>query len=105
MHYRKITADKIFDGYRFLENHMLIVSTDGVIDALLPVEAGDDVEYFHGILAPGFINCHCHLELSHMKGKIPEKTGLVDFVFKVVTERSADEEEIAKAIARAEDEM
>lgn len=68
-------------------------------------EAGEGVEHFEGILSPGFVNCHCHLELSHMKGKIPEKTGLVDFVFKVVTERGASEEEILVAIAHAETEM
>jgi cytosine/adenosine deaminase-related metal-dependent hydrolase len=67
--------------------------------------AGGDIEVFKGILSPGLINCHCHLELSHMKGRIPEKTGLVDFVFKVVTERHHSEEEILDAIDRAEKEM
>ena len=40
-----------------------------------------------------------------MKGRIPEQTGLVDFVFKVVTERVASDEAIAQAIADAEEEM
>ena len=40
-----------------------------------------------------------------MKGLIPEKTGLVDFVFKVVTERHHSEEEILAAIEKAESEM
>jgi hypothetical protein len=40
-----------------------------------------------------------------MKGLIPEKTGLVDFVFKVVNERHFGEDEILDAIANAEDEM
>ena len=106
MNKRKIWPDKIFDGYRFLEGHVLIATQDGIIEAIVPlVEAGDDIEQFAGLLTPGFVNCHCHLELSHMKGKIPEKTGLVDFVFKVVTERSASEEEILEAIAEAETEM
>lgn len=106
MMYRKITATKIFDGFRLRENAVLVVDENGVVDALLSrEEAGGGVETFKGILSPGFVNCHCHLELSHMKGKIPEGTGLVDFVFKVVTERSATEEEILQAIATAEDEM
>lgn len=106
MQYRKIKADKIFDGYRFWENAVLIITEDGIIETILPsTEAGDEVENYEGILSPGFINCHCHLELSHMRGKIPEKTGLVDFVFKVVTERSVSEEEILHAIAAAEQEM
>ena len=106
MKQRKIWPERIFDGYRFLEGQVLIATQDGIIEAIVPlVEAGDDIEQFAGLLTPGFVNCHCHLELSHMKGKIPEKTGLVDFVFKVVTERSASEEEILEAIVEAETEM
>lgn len=103
---RKIAASTIFDGYRFVKDHVLIMQETGVVEALVPAsEAGEDVSVYEGILTPGFINCHCHLELSHMRGKIPEKTGLVDFVFKVVTERSASEEEIYAAINAAEIEM
>jgi len=40
-----------------------------------------------------------------MKDLIPEKTGLVDFVYNVVTERHHAEEEIQQAIAEAEYEM
>jgi cytosine/adenosine deaminase-related metal-dependent hydrolase len=40
-----------------------------------------------------------------MKALIPEKTGLVDFVFKVVTERHHPETEILESIARSEQEM
>lgn len=66
-------------------------------------EAGDDVEKLKGILCPGFINAHCHLELSHMKGHIPKHTGLVDFVLKVVSGRHYAEDDILEAIAFAED--
>jgi len=105
MAYRKIKADRIFDGYRFINDHIL-VTKDGEVEAVVPsTEAGEDIEIFEGILSPGFINCHCHLELSHMKGLIPEGTGLVDFVFKVVTERHHKEDEILASIERAEDEM
>src|SRR3569832_2072222 len=99
MDYRKLKADKIFDGYRFIKDRVLIITKDGLIKEIIPEEnAGDDIEVFEGILSPGFINSHCHLELSHMKGLIPEKTGLVDFVFKVVTERHHSEKEILQAI-------
>jgi cytosine/adenosine deaminase-related metal-dependent hydrolase len=106
MKYRKIWPHKIFDGYKLLEEHVLITTEDGIIEAIVPLaEAGENIEQFSGLLTPGFVNCHCHLELSHMRGKIPQKTGLVDFVFKVVTERSADEAEILEAIEKAEIEM
>ena len=97
MAFRKFRADKIFDGYKLLEDHVLITNEEGTIESIVSVnEAGDDIEILNGILTPGFINCHCHLELSHMKGLIPEQTGLVDFVFKVVTERHFSESEILK---------
>jgi len=107
MGYRKFQADQIFTGTEMLGgDNVLITDEKGIVETIVPVEqAGDHIQKFSGVLSPGFTNCHCHLELSHMKGLIPEKTGLVDFVFKVVTERHFSEEEILEAITRAEDEM
>jgi len=88
------------------QDHVLITDEHGKIEEIInSKDAGDDVQQFEGVLSPGFINCHCHLELSHMKGLIPEETGLVDFVFKVVNERHFPDEEILDAISKAEDEM
>ncbi|MEO8772528.1 MAG: amidohydrolase family protein [Ferruginibacter sp.] len=105
--YRKFKADQIFTGYEFLPgNKVLITSGAGeIVDVVDEGDAGDNVEIFQGILSPGFINCHCHLELSHLKGFIPKRTGLVDFVFKIVTERHFEEAEILSAISSAEEEM
>ncbi len=103
---RKIKADKIFDGYKFLFNSVLIINENGVVENIITEnDAGSGVETYNGFLSPGFINCHCHLELSHMKGLIPERTGLVDFVFKVVNERHHTDDKILQAISDAEDEM
>ena len=104
---RKFKADTIFDGYRFLEGDNVLITDDKgvVIDIINRSEAGGDLEQFNGILSPGFINCHCHLELSHMKGAIPERTGLVKFVTDVVQQRHFPEEQILQAIEKAEDEM
>jgi aminodeoxyfutalosine deaminase len=101
MAYRILRADRLFDGYAFREGTVLIIDEAGVVKDLLPETEAPDAEYHPGILLPGFINAHCHLELSHMKGKIPEGTGLVDFVAKVVVERHADEETILEAVRDA----
>lgn len=102
----KYTAPFLFDGYRMQQNKTLVVDEKGTIEAIIPTEEnGEDVMRMQGILSPGFINCHCHLELSHMKGLIPEGTGLIDFVFSVVSKRHFGEEEIKEAIARGEEEM
>ena len=107
MIYRKFSADQLFDGYRLRDsNSVLITTSEGVIEDIVPKsEAGEDIQQLTGILSPGFINCHCHLELSHMKGAIPEKTGLVDFVFAIIRDRHYSEESILAAIDKAESEM
>lgn len=82
---------------------MLVLDASGTVLELVPDDGS--AERFEGILVPGLINCHCHLELSHMRGLIAERTGLVDFVLQIVTRRHHPEAEIEKAIAAAEQEM
>ena len=107
MRYRKLKADYLFTGEKLLNTeNVLIADTNGEIINIIDVkDAGEEIETYHGILSPGFINAHCHLELSHLKNVIPEKTGLIDFVFKVVSERYFAEEEILNAIEKGEEEM
>ncbi|MES1218093.1 MAG: amidohydrolase family protein [Bacteroidota bacterium] len=119
MSYRKFNADNLFDGYRFLgQGQVLITDEKGKIAGIVPAsEAGDDVEKLEGILSPGLVNCHCHLELSHLKDVIPPHTGLIEFLCSVVTKREAlpnaseggayEDPEIKKmrAITAAENEM
>ena len=107
MPYRKFQADYLFTGYKMLNNnHVLVTDEDGVVKDIIPYdEAGDDVMYLEGILSPGFINCHCHLELSHMKGLIPQHTDMVDFLIQVMQKRNHAEKEILSAITQAETEM
>ncbi len=38
------------------------------------------LSFFNGIITPGFINCHCHIELSHFKGLVEPSTGLPEFI-------------------------
>lgn len=107
MPYQKFQASQLFTGTEMLgPGKVLITDEQGTIEAIVDqYEAGDGIQQFSGLLSPGFINCHCHLELSHLRGRIPEKTGLVDFVFRIVNERHFPEAEILDAIATAEDEM
>ena len=107
MGYRKFKADGIFNGYELMGGeHVLITDAFGVIVELVDkVDEDGEIEEFRGILCPGFINCHCHLELSHLRGLIPERTGLVDFILKVVNERHFEEGVIRQAIENAEQEM
>lgn len=107
MAFKKFKADKLFDGYRFVsDNSVLITDDQGTVqDIVEKKEAGDDVQYFSGILSPGLINCHCHLELSHLKNVIPPHTGLIEFLCSVVTKRDFPRDVIDEEIKKAEKEM
>src|SRR6187549_1445254 len=107
MAYRKFKADQLFDGYRLHSNDKVLITDDsGEIQNIVPIsEAGDDVQFFNGILSPGLINCHCHLELSHLKNVIPPHTGLIEFLCSVVTKRGFAPEVVQQEIEKAEKEM
>jgi len=107
MSYRKLKADYLFDGYRMADKGtVLVCREDGTIEGILEeTDAGTDFEIFPGMISPGFINCHCHLELSHLKGQIPEKKGLVDFVLSVLDHRNQPEEMKQEAMISAERDM
>jgi len=85
---------------------VLITDGSGVIIDLVNIEeAGDGIEEFKGIISPGFVNAHCHLELSHLKGRIPENTGLVEFVQQVMNNRSKGNEQQLEAMEQADSKM
>lgn len=66
------------------------------------IKPGDRLRY-QGALCPGLINAHCHLELSHLKGKIPRGTGFAGFAERLVAQRyEADETLRTEARKKAE---
>jgi cytosine/adenosine deaminase-related metal-dependent hydrolase len=107
MSYRKFRGDHLFTGHQMLGNdYVLITNKEGRVETIEHIDsAGDDIYTASGILAPGFVNCHCHLELSHMKGVIPEKTGMVDFLLSVLGKRSYPRELVQDEIQSAEQSM
>jgi aminodeoxyfutalosine deaminase len=105
---RKFTASKIHPvSSAPLENTVLVTDDAGKILAIEPLAQHDptSVQSLEGELIPGFVNTHCHLELSHMKGKVDTGTGLIPFITGVVTKRNASAEVIADAIQRGIAEM
>src|SRR5258708_7327927 len=107
MTYRKFKADYLFTGREMAEKDAVLVTTEGgkVQANLSSAEVGEDTDDLRGALRPGFINCHCHLELSHLKGALPERTGMVDFLLAVMQQRGASPEFIGASIAGAEESM
>jgi len=111
MRIRKISADYIFPiSSSPIKKGILIFDENGkIIDLIDPAkstELPDETEIFEGLLCPGFVNTHCHLELSWMKGRIPENTGLANFVVHIEKlKKLRKEDEVLETIAVADHEM
>jgi cytosine/adenosine deaminase-related metal-dependent hydrolase len=106
--YNKFKPQSLFTGHAIIDgdNRVVVTTQDGtIVDITSASEAGEDIQELDGLLCPGFINAHCHLELSHLKDAIPTETGLSEFVKQIVPKRAAPPEVIEAAIEAAENEM
>ena len=105
---RKISADYIFSvNAAPIKEGVVVIDEEGKV---LSVDSRSQhelasLEIHKGVLVPGFINTHCHLELSHMKSKVDTGTGLIPFISNVVKFRDIPQDEIDAAILQADQEM
>ena len=98
-----VCADPIKNGIVTVDDFGKIIS---VIDPALSTETPNSpVEQVSGIICPGFVNTHCHLELSHLREKIKQRTGLVNFIIDIQKLRGADTALVLDAIEKADNEM
>jgi aminodeoxyfutalosine deaminase len=106
---QKWRAKKIYSAHTgFLENALLVLDDKGTVLDLIADYSGDttDSKLVDGLLCPGFVNAHCHLELSHLHGKIAKNTGFAGFAGELMHKRNEFEhEEILEAIVKAENLM
>lgn len=105
---RKLSADFIHTvSGPVLTNHIIVLDDENTIVSIDPADTHDAnvVERFTGHIIPGLVNTHCHLELSHMKGKGHTGTGLIPFIQSVVSIRDFPGEEILQAIQDGDQEM
>ena len=104
-----ISADLIYPvAAPPLKNGVIGVNEDGSIHSILSlaeVQHGIDIVHYKGSLVPGFINTHCHLELSHLRDKITERTGLTNFIKSILALRQQPDQEVIEAMEKADQEM
>ncbi|MBL4652169.1 MAG: amidohydrolase family protein [Flavobacteriales bacterium] len=104
---RKITADFIYPiSSKPIKNGVIVIDDNrNILDVLSSTEELQDIEKHEGIICPGFVNTHCHLELSHMKGVVTEDKGLVEFIKELMSQRESEPDFVQQCIANAETEM
>ncbi len=100
-------------------DHLLPIVTDPIANGVIVLDDNDkiveigqrtdypsvDLNYYRGVLVPGFVNTHCHLELSHMKGLCPTGTGLIQFISTVIQLRDFDQKVITDHIQQQDEQM
>jgi aminodeoxyfutalosine deaminase len=108
---KSFKADYVFPVHADpIKNGIVTIDDTGKIVAVTDAQTHNNIshpppESLSGIICPGFVNAHCHLELSHMEGKIPQRTGLVNFIKEIIKIRNADHEMITEAAIKAEQDM
>lgn len=105
---RKISADYIFPvSSPPIKNGVITVDDKGKI-LLVESESSYDteIEKLDGLIVPGFVNAHCHLELSYLKGELAEGRGLAEFIMELGKKRETySSDQVKSAIEQAEEEM
>jgi len=91
---RKISANYIFPiCAQPIKNGVLTIDDDEkIINISTSDEIDETIEFYDGIICPGLVNAHCHLELSHLKNAIPQHTGIIGFITEISKQRNEIDE-------------
>ncbi|MGD0529514.1 MAG: hypothetical protein ABSE49_30530, partial [Polyangiaceae bacterium] len=108
---RAVHAEAIVtgDAETIRDAAVIVDDTGTVVDvgpaaSVLPRHGGVATERIHGVVLPGLVNAHTHLELSALRGRAPGGAGFVPWVEQLIGVRAElrpeeDGEAIGKAVA------
>lgn len=106
---RFLSATQLFDGKQFLSaDTVLVLDETNCLKDIVKAETIDSsqLESYEGIICPGFVNAHCHIELSYLYKHIQERTGFTGFAGELMAKRfTFSKEEIKESIRSAEQNM
>ncbi len=103
-----LSSKFVFDGDKLLKDKTIAIHNNIVKDVLSKkilekVYSLKAKDFGEGVLLPGFVNLHTHLELSHLKNKLPQKKGFVEWLSSIMYEKTkdVDSKKIAEHIENA----
>ena len=106
---RFLSADWVFPLHIDpIENGIIEISEKGEVVNILEGRNRSlfqNLEIFNGILCPGFVNAHCHMELSHLSGFAEKEKGLINFIEVIQIRKTFTKDHIYESIELAEQDM
>jgi cytosine/adenosine deaminase-related metal-dependent hydrolase len=107
---RYLSADYVFPIHQEpIQNGVVAINDD---QEVLGLYSGTDsaiqeknIEKYSGIITPGFVNAHCHLELSHLYGQISKHTKLIPFLQQVMAFKPPERNVMEAAMQGADRQM
>ena len=104
---KRFSAQYIITGTgEILKRGVVTCDNDGRISDIKDTSGNftetSSTPFYNGIIVPGFVNCHSHIELSDMKGIVERGKGLGSFIAHVREKRNPSQEDALKAIKVAD---
>ncbi len=108
---RRIASNYLVAAGELIANPIVEVDGGGVVRSVgcydpMLIDRMERTEFYAGVMTAGFVNAHCHLELSYMRGVITPHGGFAAFAGSVAQHRGeASEQQRTEAMVAADNEM